>query len=691
MKKAGFVSAVLLGLASVFASAPVSVDGFAERFDSLIAMGTPSNRISAADCGMVNGFATFNGWIGDVAEVRGFFSPPYYSAQYNMSVRFNGRKIAASSHLWRPEVLRRTGTDGAWRIESRLYPIAGERACILEFEAENASSSVQNLHAEFCATGGVNILEKWGFVKPYHQKPVEPVLRSGAIVLDGEADDVQLALALPDGKRSMSLRDVEPGGKRIFRLGISIGRKGDALKCAKRLLANAPSEIARSVSDWKRRVRRLCERMPSLETDSRELEQLYCRSLLHLLLNEWNVPEFGLKPYYATGGINGGCVCNYLWNYGEIYRLWPILNPDAAKAHIRTFLKLDLSNCYAFDPIRLEALGPYYPINHEKVLLLSHAYVLETGDKAFLDEILDGKSVVARLVESALAHDDLSKPAVLVDYGNGNHHLELRKEYRYDGIIPDMNLRRIVCFRLADELCRIAKYDPKVDLVARAGALKKLVREKLWDAKTGWFDNIDTGKGGRRDRRWTMQMFKALGWGDWALDPDVENALVGHLMDETEFLGQYGIHSLSKKDPAYDKNDVDNGGPGACVSFAPAVVDRLYRSGRATEAERIFKRLWWLGGTLPYWGDSHYADRMDYRRDTPLQNDIQGAALAQTVIFGLFGIEPRADGTFGVNPHLPEGVGYMNLRNIKIAGRTFDILVDRLKGVNVVRTDSSRD
>ena len=70
MKKAGFVSAVLLGLASVFASAPVSVDGFAERFDSLIAMGTPSNRISAADCGMVNGFATFNGWIGDVAEVQ---------------------------------------------------------------------------------------------------------------------------------------------------------------------------------------------------------------------------------------------------------------------------------------------------------------------------------------------------------------------------------------------------------------------------------------------------------------------------------------------------------------------------------------------------------------------------------------------------------------------------------------------
>ena len=245
-------------------------------------------------------------------------------------------------------------------------------------------------------------------------------------------------------------------------------------------------------------------------------------------------------------------------------------------------------------------------------------------------------------------------------------------------------MRRIVCFHLADELCRVAGYDPKVDLVARADALKKLVRKELWNSKAGWFDNIDTSKGGRRDRRWTMQMFKVLGWGDWAIDRDVETALVRHLMDENEFLGPFGIHSLSKKDIAYDENDVDNGGPGACISFAPAVVDRLYRSGRVKEAETIFKRLWWLGGALPYWGDSHYADRMDYRRDTPLQNDIQGVALAQTIIFGLFGIEPRLDGSIDVNPHLPEGVNHMNLRGVKLAGRNFDVLVDRVKGVKVV-------
>ncbi len=675
---------ISIALATVPMLAAVAQEpSFAERADALFAIGSPANRISPADCGLVNGHVTFNGWLTDVAEVRGIFAPPFYSTDFDLILRVNGENVQTSSHVWRPEVLRRTGTNGAWRVTSRLYPIVGERAGIMEIDAENVSRLPQRLLVNCLVGGGAGVLEKWQFGKP--GLPPLTVLRYDdcIAVLDSTKDDAQVAVALPGGVRVLDWRDVKPGERRRFHVSFAIGRKGEALACVKRLRAAPAGAIERSVADWRRRVKALFERFPALETDSPELLQVYCRSLLHLLLNEWNVPEFKLHPYYATGGMNGGCVGNYLWNHGEVYRLWPMLDPEAAKAHLRTFLRLELDKCFAFEPMGLKPFGPYYPVNQEKVLLLAHAYVLETGDRAFLVETLDGKPIIERLVAEALAHDDRTKPAVLVDYGYGNHHLELRREYRYDGVIPDMNLRRAICFRLADELCRLAGYDPKVDFRARAEALKRLVRKELWDDSVGWFDNVEREKGGRRDRRWTMQMFKAIGWGDWALDADVEHALVRHLMDESEFLGSYGLHSLSKKDPAYDENDVDNGGPGACVSFAPAIVDRLYRSGRPAEAGKIFKRLWWLGGALPYWGDSHYADRMDYRRDTPLQNDIQGAALAQTVIFGTFGVEPRMDGSIAVTPYLPEGVGYMCLRGLKIAGREFDVLATRSRGVEV--------
>ena len=392
------------------------------------------------------------------------------------------------------------------------------------------------------------------------------------------------------------------------------------------------------------------------------------------------MPEFVVRPYYPTGGLFGVCLCCYLWNVGGPYRMWPLVAPEAIKDHLRVFMKLDLTDCYAFNPCDGGPVGPYYPINQEKMIFLIGAYVMETGDVGFLHERVDGVSVIDRVVKMALTHDDLSQPAVLADYGPHNDHLELRRGYLYDGEMPDMNLRRIVLLHLADRLCRLAGHDPKVDLVARARALKALCREKQWDEKAGWFSGRCSD--GKRTIRWTMQMFKALGWGDWVLDPDTSDALVRHLMNPREFLGDYGIHSLSKTDIAYDDWDVDNGGPGACVSFAPAIIDRLYADGRLAEADDIFHRLTWLGDCLPYWGDSHYADRKDYRHGT-LQLNIEGCGIAQTIIFGMFGIDVAEDFSIRVAPHLPKSAGRITLSGLRLAGQTLDVRCARTEGVSV--------
>ena len=141
-------------------------------------------------------------------------------------------------------------------------------------------------------------------------------------------------------------------------------------------------------------------------------------------------------------------------------------------------------------------------------------------------------------------------------------------------------------------------------------------------------------------------------------------------------LGRYGVHSLSKKDIAYHAQDVDNGGPGACPSFAPAIVNRLYRDGRTMEGDKIFMRLKWLADCFPYWSDSQYADRMDYRHNTPLQLNIEGGCLAQTIVFGLFGVEVGVDMKPVFRPHLPKGVSRMSLRGLRLCGSSYDVAVD---------------
>ena len=671
-----FASFALLGfMLPAFAAEP---EDYAREMDESFGIGSGKSIIAANDLGLVNGHVTFNGRIEDVTLVKGLYAPPYYCNDFVLALLFDGRRIAATNYFWRPEVLVREGASKTWRIVSRLYPIADRRGGILEVEVTNGAVTPADLALRFDMVGTVGHRKHWGFGRPMSEFGWSDGVFS---LVSGPPTKAAVAWTL-GADNDAELKAVLPGTKRTFHVAFALGAPDEAGSIVRTAVADPRQAIGTSVAAWRERVRRLTDRMPRFETDDAALQRLYFRSLLHLLLTEWNVDEFVAKPYRATGGLNGGCICNYLWNFGGPYRLWPLLDPQSLKDHLKVFLKLDLTKCFAFAPSDGSPQGPYYPINQEKILFCIDAYVRETGDIAYLREVLGGKTMVEWAVQMALTHDDLSKDAVLADYGKaGKSHLELRKDYLYDGVMPDLNLRRIALLHMADGLCRMAGYDPKVDLVGRAEALKKLVRKELWDADAGWFRAICSD--GKPTLRYTMQMFKALGWGEKVLDKDIEAALVKRLMDPREFLGTHGVHSLSKLDPAYDENDVDNGGPGACPSFAPAICDRLFRDGYHREANEIFVRLQWLGDSLPYWGDSQYADRADYRRDTPLQCDVEGACLAQTIIFGLFGVTIDDGLRVSFDPHLPKGVGHMRISNLRLAGKTYEVDCSSDRGVSV--------
>ena len=86
-----------------------------------------------------------------------------------------------------------------------------------------------------------------------------------------------------------------------------------------------------------------------------------------------------------------------------------------------------------------------------------------------------------------------------------------------------------------------------------------MLKSRLWNKDTRWFD-FEDGKG-HKDVRYTLQMFRLFG--SKVLDGEEETGLLSHLLSETEFLSEFGLHSLAKTDPAYDPEDVDCGGPGA--------------------------------------------------------------------------------------------------------------------------------
>ena len=624
--------------------------------------------------GIVNGQLTTGINYRDVASLSGLWAPPYVSSNFTLDGRVSGEKVPTARWTWKPFEVQREGTVGQTRVTTSTTLIHGERAAIVSFEARNSSPTAQAV--ELFSLGWLDAVADWGFARPVSRTETTVQAEGQRLVLRQGTLAIVLVIDSPDwtweasGNLGHAASRVPPGQTLTAKVVIAIGPANEAMGASRRLGADPAGAIARAQREYARQVNEVFERLPTLESDNAHLVRWYNRSLVHLLMNRWDVSQFVLHPYYSTGSIKGGCVANYLWNFGEVWEILPLFDAPAARSHIRHFLECDLFKHFLFNPVTGKADGPWYMVNQEKIIGLTYYYVLLTGDTAFLDDTVDGKSVRDHMVLQAMFGDDPTKPVTLLDYGPSNSHLELRRRYAYNHVMPDLNARRYANYLRAATLCELAGR-PAPHLRERAALLKPLLKERLWDPPARWFRFQDAQ--GQSDLRATVQMFKAVGSG--VFDSDCEDGLLSHLNDG-EFLSAFGLHSISKRDPAFDQLDIDNGGGGICVSFPPQIVERLYQAGQPRLAADVLSRLLWWGDTMPYWGDSVSANSRDYRRDTPLQCTLDGAAAAQSVIFGVFGVAVRPDGSVIIKPNRLPFTQHVTLRGLKLRGCALDIHVE---------------
>lgn len=627
--------------------------------------------IEEPDLGIVNDHLATNVTFRDVLSLRGLWAPPFAGSDFLLEIRLRGEKVPTTRYTWHPFEIRREGRLPGLSVISNLVLVAEERAAVLSVTLENRRSSQQTVPLQFNIMGGFDYCPVWEFRKPTGIKPCKAVAVGSTLVKSNDSGAIAIGTSLknlvwhPLEFHWETTVTIGPKKNCTFDVAVAVGKNPQA-ECAA-ILKHTQKTIRHARLDYSQKITHLYTQVPQLEASDKRLVKLYNRSLVHFLLNRWQVPEFKLHPYYSTGAINGGCVCSYLWDFGAGWEIFSLYDPEATKEHIKAFLGIDLTEHFAFLPIKADAFGPWYYINQEKIIFHIYHYVCHTGDIEFLHEKVDGKAVIDHVLYQALVGDDLTKDAVLVDYGDGNHHLELRHEYRYDHFLPDMNARRYAYYLAAWELCKlVGKETP--DLPRRAEALRKLVKEKMWNRKLRWFHWLD--KNGKKQIRYTVQMFKLFG--SKVLDDEEEKGLLSHL-NETEFLSSYGLHSMSKLDPAYDQVDIDNGGGGGCPLFLAQVSEKLYKAGHPEKAEDLYRRALWWGDRLAYWSDSLVANNMDYRRDTPLQSNINSVALAQSMIFGMFGVRAGLDGRITVNPVPPSFSPGIKLIGLKIRGCTIDI------------------
>lgn len=631
-------------------------------------MTSEANIIDSEHLGVINHKMTCGVPYEYVGTIAGLWAPPYAASGFRCEFRLDGDLVPVSSWRWLPFRFRAEGERDGVAAESDFLLASGCRGGLMKISLTNKTETARTVSVQLnIVNPTLDISGVWEFGRQMSSTPCGEERTDGVIRFTGENAGLAVAGADSFGQPVV----LQPGETVSLRCAVAGGGLEEAPNLARDLASNWEEWARTSITDYDKEFAALYETLPRLESDNAALVKLYDRSLMHFFTNRWDVDEFVLNPYYGTGSILGGCVCCYLWNYGEPWEIMHLRDPAASREHMKRFLSIDLSKHFAFRPTSGKGFGPWYMINQEKIIGQVYFYTLLTGDVSFLNEEVDGRPIWEHLREQAYLLDDPSEPVTLIDYGDSNSHLELRRASNlYNHVMPDLNGRRYDNYTRCAALLELAGHpDPR--LAERAETLKHVLKEKLWNRETRWFDFINDR--GEPETRWTIQIYKLIA--SPVLDAEEEAGLLSH-WNEEEFLGPYGVHSLAKGDPWYDPADIDNGGPGACTDFGPQIAERFYKAGYPELGADILRRLLWLGERMPYWGDSVTAGTADYRRDTPLQCMFDSVTIAQTVIFGMFGISARFDGTVEIAPARPDFAPHTALRGVRIRGLCFDVVLN---------------
>ncbi len=633
------------------------------------------NIMDEKDLGITGDIASLLTPERSVTLMECFQGCPYTATSFNVDIRIDGERLRATSWKWLPNAIWRQGDCRKFAVDTVTAMVPGTRAVVQKITVR--SHAQQDIVAPVAVMyrGRARYEKDWQFRIPEAHGCTREDFSAQGNVLTAAYDGVAFCLTASLPGMTIFPRaylwegevTIPAGGEVTLYFSAHLGAEADARREA--AAADYEAMLKRSFAYLQREVDRIHDNLPRLTSDCPDLDRLYYRSLVTYIMCRWENPDLCTVPYYSTGSINGSCMCSYLWDYCGGLMLHPVYDPEGNKKQLRAYLRNDLTQSYALNPVTSGPVGPWYQINQEKITLMVYHHVRATGDVDFLHEQVGDKTVLEWMKYHAYVCDDLTRDVELYDYGQGgDDHLELfyYDNGPYNGIMPDLNARRYLNYMRAYELSVVAG-QPDERLPERAAQLKEKLKS-LWNEGAQWYDFIDAQ--GNRDIRYTVQMFKFLNSG--VIDKKEREGLISHL-NEREFLSKFGLHSMSKLDPQYDQDDIDNGGGGICTHFTAQICAQLYEMGYDTVATDILRRVYWWGERLPYMGDSCAANMLANRESTPLQGDISSTSFAQMMFFFIMGITPRFDGTVTVCPVAHRPAQNMRIDNAHLCGKTLTV------------------
>ncbi|MDD2764892.1 MAG: hypothetical protein PHE83_13065, partial [Opitutaceae bacterium] len=413
------------------------------------------------------------------------------------------------------------------------------------------------------------------------------------------------------------------------------------------------------------RLRWASEKLPRISTAYEPINALYKRCILNVLECRWMRENFITQPFYAVGSWT----FTIPWDTSYVSKMLAILDPEGLRETFLTFVRADVLRS-SYIPWNGKASDYTYSYDTFARMRILQDYLRQTGDVAFLDHTEGGTTIfewMKRMGREVIKRH--ARPDGLLDFGpSSNNSIELRTD-GYQHVVAGTNGVAVDYFRQVAEWCRTRK-DPEADQFELwANQLKQSINEKLWNEKAGWFDCLYPDDS--RQQVWTYHVFDMLDAG--FLSETQQRRLIGHL-NEGEFLGPYGMYSISKADRIHwDLEDTDWGGGGQYTGMPLRLAEVMYRGGYGELGWNILTRCARWTENFPYIPQEMFADFPRSPEVVEMPLEIAPGSGVQAILFGIFGLRPQVDGSLTVAPSYHRELGEARMTGYHFRGHAYDV------------------
>jgi hypothetical protein len=434
--------------------------------------------------------------------------------------------------------------------------------------------------------------------------------------------------------------------------------------------------------------------LPVLKTGDAALARNYYMGVLTMLILERT--QFPVSPRsFITSGERADGI-QYYWDASMQATAWALLEPVGMKATLRQWL---VQNARSGSVLFITKTNGYDHYYHDKItgyafnactiFKTADEYLRVTGDRAFLDEILeDGKTVLDHLDAFATDWETLPKgPHGLVNYCENRNLLECAPAYIH--CVPSLNAQDVWMMRRAAEWHMLHGETARAkELQDKAAAFLPAVLGLYKNGEGVW--NAYHTNGSLVELRHCVDFIycgNALADDLTSKQKTEMNAFV-----KRELFMRDWMRAMSLQDAAAANSDRPDHGPmGAYDGWIPLTVGTMWRLGDPAAAYDFYRRTAVVTKEGPFAQAREFygPNKKDY--DAPvrvamrlgcMKECISGVAFADVVINTFFGFSPSVDGnTLVSDPGTPRPF-QGTLKNLRCDGRLLQLDASKL-GVQI--------